>query len=320
MILPALTMTLRLRMLTTALSALGVVVVILIVGALFPAVGGSIGKLDLPKGVTTLLGGADYATLTGWMRSEIGAVYGPLLLAYTGISVAASSTAGDEEAGILALTLAYPIGRMRLVLAKAAAVGSASRSSLSPRSSVSSPASRSAAAASRSRTSARVSLHLAFFGWAAGALALALGASPAGGRSPPVAPPRSRCSASSSTASLRSWMRSAWLRYVSLFYYYEGHDPIANGVDFGRSRRSRGRNGHVHRARDARHPSPGSAQVDAQREGPEAPSADGPSIAGAFRNAARLVSRKSITVAAFASRYVNAGRFHFASIVASTDV
>ena len=106
--LPALRMTLRLRMLTTLLAAFGMVVVILMVGALFPAVGDSIGKLNLPKGITTLLGGADYGTLTGWMRSEIGAVYGPLLVAYIGISVAASSTAGDEEAGILALTLAHP--------------------------------------------------------------------------------------------------------------------------------------------------------------------------------------------------------------------
>ena len=24
-----------------------------------------------------------------------------------------------------------------------------------------------------------------------------------------------------------------WLKYLSLFYYYEGHDPIANGVDAG---------------------------------------------------------------------------------------
>ena len=52
------------------------VLVIVMVGALFPAVGGSIGKLDLPDGVTELLGGADYGTLAGWMRSEIGAVYG----------------------------------------------------------------------------------------------------------------------------------------------------------------------------------------------------------------------------------------------------
>ena len=120
--LPALRMALRLRMLTTLLAAFGMVVVILMVGALFPAVGDSIGKLNLPKGVTTLLGGADYGTLTGWMRSEIGAVYGPLVVACIGISVAAASTAGDEEAGILALTLAHPVERSSLVLAKAAAV------------------------------------------------------------------------------------------------------------------------------------------------------------------------------------------------------
>ena len=35
------------------------------VGALFPAVGDSIGKLDLPEGVAELLGGADYGTITG---------------------------------------------------------------------------------------------------------------------------------------------------------------------------------------------------------------------------------------------------------------
>ena len=49
-------------------------------------------------------------------------VYGQLLVAYTGISVAAASTAGEEEAGILALTLAHPVERTSLVLAKSAAV------------------------------------------------------------------------------------------------------------------------------------------------------------------------------------------------------
>jgi ABC-2 type transport system permease protein len=24
-----------------------------------------------------------------------------------------------------------------------------------------------------------------------------------------------------------------WLKYLSVFYYYEGHDPIGNGVDAG---------------------------------------------------------------------------------------
>ena len=64
-------------------------------GALFPSVGDSIGKLDLPEGRRRRCsGGADYGTITGWMRSEIGAVYGPLVIAYTGISVAVSLDGG----------------------------------------------------------------------------------------------------------------------------------------------------------------------------------------------------------------------------------
>jgi hypothetical protein len=57
---------------------------------------------DLPEGVADLLGGAEYGKITGWMRSEIGAVYGPLVLAITG---AVGTMAREEEDGILGLTL-----------------------------------------------------------------------------------------------------------------------------------------------------------------------------------------------------------------------
>ena len=90
---PTLAMALRLRIRSTALTAFGMALVIVMVGALFPAVGDSIGKLDLPEGVSELLGGADYSTITGWMRSEIGAVYGPLVLGATAITAAAPRTA-----------------------------------------------------------------------------------------------------------------------------------------------------------------------------------------------------------------------------------
>ena len=56
------------------------VLVILMVGALFPSVGDSIGRLDVPKGVAELLGRRGLRKLAGWMRSEIGAVYGPLVI------------------------------------------------------------------------------------------------------------------------------------------------------------------------------------------------------------------------------------------------
>lgn len=80
----------------------------LAVGALFPAVGHSIGKLSIPKGVAQLLGGADYGTITGWYRSEIGAVYRPLVIAALAITAASACTAGEEEDRILGLVLAHP--------------------------------------------------------------------------------------------------------------------------------------------------------------------------------------------------------------------
>ena len=73
---------------------------------------------------------------------------------------------------------------------------------------------------------------LAFLGWAVGALALALvvyraaarGGDAVGGRGARIPPQR-----------LASCWGARRLKYRSLFYYYEGHDPIANGVDTGDS-------------------------------------------------------------------------------------
>src|SRR5215471_7567985 len=92
------------------------------VGALYPAVGHTIGKLDVLTSVSNLLGGADYGTVTGWFRSEIAVIYGPLVIAALAITGASAATAGAEEDRILALVLAHPIRRSRLVVAKAAAI------------------------------------------------------------------------------------------------------------------------------------------------------------------------------------------------------
>jgi ABC-2 type transport system permease protein len=232
MSLPALKMAVRLRLLTTVLSALGMALVIVMVGALFPAVGDSIGKLDLPEGVTTLLGGADYGTITGWMRSEIGAVYGPLVVAFTGISVAAA-TAGEEEAGILGLTLAYPIERSRLLLAKAAAVAiSVVLVVLGTFVGLVGGVAVGGGGIGLANLAA-VAVHLAFFGWAVGAVALAVAG---------LTGRRALATGSAAAFALLGFLLNGlaplvaaieWLKYLSVFYYYEGHDPIGNGVDAG---------------------------------------------------------------------------------------
>ena len=169
-------MTLRLRLVSTISASLGLIAVLLAVGALFPAVGHTIGKLNIPKGVAELLGGADYGTITGWFRSEIGSIYGPLVIGALAIASAAASTAGEEEDRILTLVLGHPLARSRLAAARALAVALIVLAI--------------AAATWVGMVSgvalggggigvgdiAAFSLQLAFFGFATGAIALALGA------------------------------------------------------------------------------------------------------------------------------------------------
>jgi ABC-2 type transport system permease protein len=230
---PTFTLAVRLRIAATGLTALGMLLVIVMVGALFPAVGDSIGKLDLPQGVSDLLGGADYSTIEGWMRSEIGAVYGPLVIAATAITGAAGSTAGEEEDGILGLTLAYPVRRSHLLLAKAAAV--AVHVALVALGTFAGLVAGVAVAGGGVGIGnlAALALHLACFGWAIGALALALAG--ATGR-------RAVASGGAAAFAVLAFLVNgfaplvdgiAWLKYLTPFHYYSGHDPIANGVDLG---------------------------------------------------------------------------------------
>lgn len=230
---PAFSIALRLRLVMTCLTALGMTLVILMVGALFPAVGDSIGRLDLPKGVSELLGGADYGTIAGWMRSEIGAVYGPLVIAATAITGAAGLTAGEEEEGILGLTLAHPIERGRLLLSKAAAVAvSVAIVALGTLIGLVAGVGIGGGGVALGHLGA-LALHLAFFGWAIGALALALAG---------VTGRRAVASAGAAGFAVLGFLINgfaplvdaiAWLKYLSPFYYYAGHDPIGHGVHIG---------------------------------------------------------------------------------------
>ena len=224
-------MALRLRLRSTLAAATGLVAVLLIVGALFPAVGDSIGELNLPQGVADLLGGADYGTITGWYRSEIGSFYGPLVVAALAITGAVSTTAGEEEAGILALVLAHPVRRSRMVAAKGWAIAVvvvmlAFATWLGLLAGVAIGGGGIGIA-----HLAAFSLHLAFFGFAIGAVALAVGA--ATGQ-------RALAAGVGAGVAVAGWLINGfaplvdaldWLKYLSPFYYYAGNDPLTHGVD-----------------------------------------------------------------------------------------
>jgi ABC-2 type transport system permease protein len=227
---PVTRLALRLRRLGTLSATVGLVAVMAMVGALFPAVGHTIGKLDIPPSVANLLGGADYGTITGWFRSEIAVIYAPLVVGALAITGASATTAGEEEDRILALVLAHPISRSRLVLAKALAVALIV---LIVAFAVWVGLILGVAAGGGGISLGHITalaVQLAFFGFATGALALALGAGT--GR-------RSLANGAAAAVAVLGWLVNsfaplvtaiAWLKYLTLFYYYSGHDPLTRGV------------------------------------------------------------------------------------------
>jgi ABC-2 type transport system permease protein len=230
---PTFEIAMRLRVRSTVVTAVGMASVIVMVGALFPAVGGSIGTLDLPDSVVQLLGGADYGTMSGWMRSEIGAVYGPLVIAAIAVASASGSTAGEEEGGILGLVLAHPIARSRLILEKAAAmlvgvlvVAFGTFAGLLAGVAV-------GGGGIGLGHIAALCVHLLFFGAFMGALALAIAA---------VTGHRPVATGLAAAIGVLGFLVNGfapfvggldWLKYLSPFYYYAGHDPLGGGVDPG---------------------------------------------------------------------------------------
>lgn len=226
-------MALRLRVAPTAFSAIGLVSVLVMVGALFPAVGGSIGKLDLPEGVAELLGGADYGTLTGWHRGEIASVYGPLVFAALAIAGISAATAGEEEDRILGLVLAHSVDRSRLVAVKAAAIGVTLLGLAVATWAALITGVALAGGGIGAGDLGALSLHLAFYGAASGAVALAVGA--ATGRRGPA-------NGAAAGFAILGYLVNGfvplvdqieWLQYVSAFHFYAANDPLANGIDPG---------------------------------------------------------------------------------------
>ena len=222
---------LRLRARSFALAGLGLMAVAAITGALFPSFGESLGKVDLPEGVGDLLGGGDFASISGWLNTEIASVYGPLVVAGSAIAAAAATIAGEEERRILALVLAHPVSRTRLLLAKAgavallvAALGLACWLGLLI-------AVALAGGGIGAGHLAALALHLAFLALALGALALALGG---------ITGRRAVATGASAAIAVAMYLMNGlapvtadWLQYLTLFHYYEGNDPLANGVDAG---------------------------------------------------------------------------------------
>ena len=230
MSLPVARIALRLRLPSAVSAAVGLIAVMAAVGALFPSVGHTIGTLNVPKSVSNLLGGGDYGTITGWFRSEIASIYGPLVIGALAITGASATTAGEEEDRIMGLILAHPVRRPRLVAAKAAAIAAiVVIVALGTWIGLIVGVAIGGGGITLGHMTA-LGVQLAFFGFATGAVAIALGAGT--GR-------RSLATGVAAAVGILGWLINSfaplvsglgWLKYLSPFYYYAGHDPLTHGV------------------------------------------------------------------------------------------
>jgi ABC-2 type transport system permease protein len=105
---------------------IGVVGVALMYAAVYPSIQDSAAELrdyvsKLPDAVKTLIGGEDYTSPAGYLRSELFSTMGPLLFLIFAIGAGARATAGEEERRTLDLPLSTPARRGEVVTDKALA-------------------------------------------------------------------------------------------------------------------------------------------------------------------------------------------------------
>lgn len=106
---------------------LGIAGVALMYAAVYPSIQDSAKELtdyveNLPDAIKNLIGGEDYTSPTGYLRSELFSSMGPLLVLIFAIGAAGRATAGEEENQTLDLLLSTPVRRRQVLLDKAVAI------------------------------------------------------------------------------------------------------------------------------------------------------------------------------------------------------
>lgn len=120
--------TLRDQRISGSLWLAGMLAITAYVVFLFPVIAEQAEELNklienLPEAILALAGGViDYSTLNGFLAAEFFSILGPIIFLVYAVIHGSGTIAGEEERGTLALLLANPISRTRLLLHKAAAI------------------------------------------------------------------------------------------------------------------------------------------------------------------------------------------------------
>ena len=215
---------------------IGTVLYIALIAAIFPSLSGS-GSLDqlaqsYPDAIKSLFGienGGSLSSGAGFLDAELFSFMLPLLILVLAIGSGARTFAGEEDAGLLELVLAYPVERSAAVLAKGVAVGlevlTVSVSAFIAIWVLDPVFDLSISAGHIAQASIGLLLVGLFFGW----LALALGAA-IGKRGLAVAVPAGLAAGGYLVSGLHTL--AGWLdpfRALSVFWWI-GSSPLQNGI------------------------------------------------------------------------------------------
>lgn len=122
---PVLTLDVRERRRPNLFWAIGILALVAITIASYPAVRDNPGlgdfAADMPDFIKALIG-EDFVSPAGYINSQIYLSMLPVLFLILGVGRAASTLAGEEQDGTLELTLTHPITRTRLLIEKFAEI------------------------------------------------------------------------------------------------------------------------------------------------------------------------------------------------------
>jgi ABC-2 type transport system permease protein len=184
----------------------------------------------LPEAIRNLIGG-DYGTPQGYVQAEMFSLLMPVLLLVYAIGAGARAIAGEEEGGTLDLLLSAPIRRRRVLLDKFWAVVAASVlfATLAWVAIVLIGRAYGLTVSLVNLSAAVVNLFL--LGVAFGSIALAVG-SATGNKGMAIGVTSGLAVATFIVKTLAPSVPAMKpLRFLSPFYFYSNHRPLANGFD-----------------------------------------------------------------------------------------
>ncbi|MGB0114801.1 MAG: ABC transporter permease subunit [Ilumatobacteraceae bacterium] len=187
---------------------------------------------DLPENLLAMVGGGDMSTPEGWYQLETFGLMAPIAVAVVAVVVGARALAGEERDRTMALLLANPVSRRRVVIEKfvammlhTAAVGVATFAGVVGGSLL------GGLGMSLADVGA-VSLQVTLLGVMFGALAVAIGAASGSVRAATVGTVAA-FAASYAINSILSVVddQSGWKQWTP-FDWYLGGDPLQNGIEW----------------------------------------------------------------------------------------